>query len=459
MSRSNAAGLALGLSFVVAMAAVSAARPAAAATAGPAVTVYTHDLGYVRETRALELTGGRDTVRLSDLPERLDFSSVRLVPAGAAHLTRLAYRWDMASGDAFLENAVGKRVSGSSRGDRVTEGTLVVSDGSWLVVRADDGSLSTLARGAVESVRLAAPAARLSLRPTLEAVLEDGRRGSVTAELSYLTGGLSWSAEHTVVRRGEREAVWSAAVTVENSTGRDYVDATLKLVAGEPRHDQARPMPMMRTMAMDAAKMGAAEAPDLSEGTFSEYHLYTLGRPATLRGREQQSFTMIEPRVVKVTPRYVYRGGDARGVMSQMQIVDSKEAGLGLPLPAGRVRFYETDPAGAPQFTGESSIQHTPEGEKLELEVGAAFDLKAERRDLYNKRISDREREYSVEIKLRDHKQSDVVILVRESVGGDTEITQKTHEFTRTDANTIEFAIPVAAGKEAVLSYTARVRY
>jgi hypothetical protein len=430
----------------------------AAAAPGPAVTVYTRDLGFVRETRALELAGGRDTVRLSDLPERLDFSSVRLVPAGSARLTRLAYRWDVASGDAFLENAAGRRVSVSSRGDRVTEGTLLASDGSWLVVCADDGSLSTLARSAVEAVRLAAPAARLSLRPTLEAVLEDGRRGSSAAELTYLTGGLSWSAEHTVVRRGDREAVWSANVTVENSTGRDYVDATLKLVAGEPRRDQARPMPMMRALAMDA-EMKMAGAPDLAEESFSEYHLYTLGRPATLRGRERQSFTMIEPRVVKATPRYVYRGGDARGVMSQMQIVDSKEAGLGLPLPAGRVRFYETDPTGAPQFTGESSIPHTPEGEKLTLEVGAAFDLRAERRDLYSKRISDREREYAVEVRLRDHKPTDVVILVQEGVGGDTEITQKTHEFTRKDAGTIEFAIPVTAGKEAVLSYTARVRY
>ena len=397
---------------------------ATAAAAGPAVTVYTHDLGYVRETRALELAGGRDTVRLSDLPERLDFTSVRLVPAGTGRVTRLAYRWDVASGDGFLENAVGRRVSVSSRGDRVTEGTLVASDGSWLVVRADDGSLSTLARGAVEAVRLAPPAARLSLRPTLEAVIEQGRRGDVAAELSYLTGGLSWSAEHTVVRRGEHEAVWSAAVTVENTTGRDYVDATLKLVAGEPGRQAAPPAPMMRAMAMNAEKVAAPEGADLSEEAFSEYHLYTLGRPATLRGREQQSFTMIEPRVVKVTPRYVYRGGDSRGVMSQLEVVDSKEAGLGLPLPAGRVRFYETDPAGAPQFTGESSIRHTPEGEKVTLEMGTAFDLAAERRDLYNKRISDRER-----------------------------------EFTRKDASTIEFTIPVPAGKEAVLSYTARVRY
>jgi hypothetical protein len=445
-------------SLVLAPSALGLLLLAAVAAAGPAVTVYTRDLGYVRETRALELGGGPDTVRLSDLPERLDFTSVRLVPAGPARVTRLAYRWDVASGDAFLENAVGRRVSVVSRGDRLSEGTLVACDGSWLVVRADDGSLSTLARGAVEAVRLATPAARLSLRPSLEAVLEGGRRGSATAELSYLTGGLSWSAEHTVVRRGEREAVWSAAVTVENTTGRDFVDATLKLVAGEPARAQARPVPMMRAMAMDA-KMGAAEGADLSEEAFSEYHLYTLGRPATLRGREQQSFTMIEPRAVKVTPRYVYRGGDARGVMSQLVVVDSKEAGLGVPLPAGRVRFYETDPSGAPQFVGESSIRHTPEGEKLTLETGAAFDLAAERRDLSNKRISDREREYAVEIRLRDRKPTDVVILVQESVGGDTEITQKTHEFTRKDATTIEFAIPVAAGKEAVLSYTARVRY
>lgn len=444
--------------LVLALPALGLLLTLAAAVAGPAVTVYTRDLGYVRETRTLELAGGRDTVRLSDLPERLDFSSLRLVPAGTARVTRLAYRWDVASGDGFLENAVGRRVSVDTRGDRVTEGTLVASDGSWLVVRADDGSISTLARGAVEAVRLAAPAARLSLRPTLEAVLEEGRRGSSTAELSYLTGGLSWSAEHTVVRRGERDAVWSAAVTVENTTGRDYVDATLKLVAGEPARPQAPPAPMMRAMALDAG-IRAAGAPDLSEESFSEYHLYTLDRPATLRGREQQSFTLIEPHVVKVAPRYLYRGGDPRGVMSQLEIVDSKADGLGLPLPAGRVRFYETDPAGAPQFTGESSIKHTPEGEKLTLEVGAAFDLKAERRDLYNKRISDHEREHAVEIRLRDRKPADVVILVQESVGGDTEITQKSHDFTRKDATTIEFAVPVPAGKEAVLSYTARVRY
>ncbi len=449
MNRSLLAGsLVLGLSLL----------SAGLALAGPSLTIYTRDLGFVRETRTLELAGTRDTARLSDLPERLDFTSLRLVPGGGAKVTRLAYRWDVASGDAFLVNSIGQRVSVISKGERVTEGTLAASDDSWLVVRADDGSLTTLSRAAVEAVRLAKPPARRSRRPALEAVVEGARRGRTEAELSYLTGGLSWSAEHTVVRDGERAATWSAAVTVENSTGRDYVDATLKLVAGEPKRTAAAPMPRAGYAKAMAVASEMADGADLSEAGFSEYHLYSLGRPATLRGSEQQSLTMLEPRAVKVTPRYVYRGGDARGVMSQMVIVNAKDDGLGVPLPAGRVRFYEPDADGVPQFTGESNIRHTPEGEKLELEVGSAFDLAAERAMLSSRRISNTEREYAVRIKLRDRKKSDVTIVVQESVGGDTEIIQRTHPFTRKDANTIEFTIPVKAGQEVVLEYTARVR-
>src|SRR5262245_60698367 len=201
---------------------------AAAAAAGPRVTVYSQDLGYVRESRDLELGGSRDTVRLTGVSERLDFASVRLVPAEAgARVTRLAFRNDVASGDGLVDRARGGRVRVVSRGDRITEGMLVASDPSWLVVRADDGGLHTLARAAVEDVRIAKPRATLSLRPTLEAVIEGGRRGRGTAELSYLTGGLSWSAEHVLVRRAESAGVWSTEVTVENQTGRDYVDATL----------------------------------------------------------------------------------------------------------------------------------------------------------------------------------------------------------------------------------------
>jgi hypothetical protein len=295
----------------------------------------------------------------------------------------------------------------------------------------------------------------MSLRPTLEAVIEGGKRGRQDAELSYLTGGLSWGAEHMLVRTGDGSGEWSASVTVENSSGREYRDADLKLVAGEPRR-ATPPMPRPMMEAGMAFKTSAA-APDLSEQTFAEYHLYALDRPATLRDRESQSLTMIEPHAVKVTPRYLFRG--AGGVTAQLELRNTKAEGPGVPLPAGRVRFFERDAAGDLQFTGETAIGHTPEGEKLSLDVGTAFDLAAERRETTSKRISDREREIGIEVKLRNQKKTKVTIVVSESVPGDFEVLRKSHDFTTKDAHTIEFSVPVAAGQEAVLSYAARVRY
>jgi len=246
-------------------------------------------------------------------------------------------------------------------------------------------------------------------------------------------------------------------VTVENSSGREFRDATLKLVAGEPRRDVTMPpRPMMRAMTLGVA--GSEEKEDMSEEAFADYHLYSLDRPATLRDRESQTLSMIPPRAVKVTPRYLYRGG-GRGVTAQLVAENTSAAGLGLPLPGGRVRVYEVDPGGALQFTGETRIAHTAEGEKVTLDVGTAFDLAAERREVYNRRIGEREREYQVEVKLRNRKKGDVTILVEEPAAGDHEVLKSSHPPTRKDANTLQFSLGVPAGQESVLTYTLRVRY
>ena len=431
---------------------------APARAAGPAVTVYSSDLGFVRESRVLEGRTGRDTIRIEGVSNRLDFSSVRLAPA-AGRVTRLAYRWDTASGEAFVEKAAGQRVRVVSRGDRVSEGVLVSADGSWLVLRGDDGAVSTHARGAVEEVRLAKPSASLSLRPAIEAVLE-GAKGATSAELSYLTGGLSWACEHLLVRTGETSGTWSARVLVENTTGRPFEDARLKLVAGEPSRTGGGPVvpqeKMMRTMAMSADGGGEAA---LTEAAFADYHLYPLPGAATLRDRESQSLVMIEPRAVQLAPRYVYRGGDARGVAIQLEMVNSAKGGVGAPLPAGRVRCFQPDDDRDLQFTGETTIGHKAVDEKVTLEMGHAFDLAAERKPTADRRVSDREREFAVEIRLRNRKSTAARIVVEESLGGDVQVTAQSAPSTRKDANTLQWTLDVAAGKEVVLTYTARQRW
>ena len=210
------------------------ALPAAAqAPQRAALTIYSHDLAFVRESRSLTLRSSRDTVRLAPVPERIDPSSVRLVPA-KGRVTRLAYQFDVASGDRLLERAQGRRVRITLRENRVTEGTLVGADQAWLVVREDDGGLETLSRASVDGIRLAEPPRGLAF----EADSRGGDRGAARVasmqSCLILTGGLSWSAEHRLVRTGEKTAEWSSMVTVENTSGLSFDVPRLALVAGEP---------------------------------------------------------------------------------------------------------------------------------------------------------------------------------------------------------------------------------
>ncbi len=410
-----------------------------------ALTLYAQDLGLVRETRAVKVAGGGFT--LDAIAPRYDASSVRLAPRGFRVLG-----WSVREpGFEWLERWGGKPVRVVEVGDRIVEGTLVAGDDAALAIQGASGT-TVVYRTQIKEVASTQALEVTPPEPAL-AVAAEGAGGEV--EFSYLTGGLSWQAEHVVVRAGEAAAEWSASVLMRNQSGADFQRARVQLVAGEPHRAQAPPVPA----APIAMRMAAAEAAEPAERPFAEYHLYTLEGPYDLRDRETRSGTLLAPRSVQVTPRYLYSGQMPGGVRAQLQLVNTKGSGLGVPLAGGRVRFYQRDEAGALLFTGEDRLKHTAVDEKLTLEVGTAFDLAAERRVMEDRRISDRERERAVEIKLRNRKKASVTIVVEEPVGGDFEVIRRSHEFVRKDANTLEFTVPVKPGEEVKVEYAVRVRW
>jgi hypothetical protein len=123
------------------------------------------------------------------------------------------------------------------------------------------------------------------------------------------------------------------------------------------------------------------------------------------------------------------------------------------------IRVYKDDGDGGVGLLGEDRVEHTPKDEEVEVVVGKAFDVVAERTHLESRQISDRVREDSIEIKFRNHKTTAVEILVREGVWGDWEVLKSSVPSKRKDAQTIEFTVPVAADKETVLTYTVRTRW
>src|SRR5207245_11232167 len=62
-----------------------------------------------------------------------------------------------------------------------------------------------------------------------------------------------------------------------------------------------------------------------------------------------------------------------------LELKNSKENRLGLPIPKGRVRVYKADTSGSQQLIGEDWTDHTPKDEKIKIKMGDAFAIVGDR--------------------------------------------------------------------------------
>jgi len=157
---------------------------------------------------------------------------------------------------------------------------------------------------------------------------------------------------------------------------------------------------------------------------------------------------------------FIYDGmKNPRDVAVNVEFVNSEKDGLGMPLPAGKVRVYKRDTDNALELVGEDSIDHTPNNEKVRLVLGNAFDMVGERLVADTRSISPHMNEQTVEISLRNRKNQPAAITAVEHFWGDWDITRKSVDFVKKDAYTAEFTVTVPANSETVISYTVRNKF
>jgi hypothetical protein len=303
--------------------------------------------------------------------------------------------------------------------------------------------------------------------PTLEWLLQ-GQAASHKVAMSYLTGGMGWQADYVAVVNDKDTALdLNGWTTITNNSGATYTNAMLKLVAGDVNRVRDEDLEQYPDLPYGE---GDFNFPSLSEKafvekSFFEYHLYTLGRPTTLKNNEQKQVALLDAVGVPATKKYVFEpGGDYWwGNMGESQKVDisvkmefrnAKEQGLGMPLPKGIVRVYKADSDGTLQFIGEDRIDHTPKDEDMRLVMGNAFDVVGER-------IVTDTWEYDIKVKLRNHKTETITVSVFDTVTyGDWTVTKHSGgDYTKKDASTLEFSVKAAPDVEQVLFYTIRREY
>jgi hypothetical protein len=440
-----------------------------------AVTVYNSNIALVRDVRQLALPSGTFRLKFQDIAATVNPATVHfrsLTEPDKLSVLEQNYEYDLLDPAKLLNKYVGREVTlvrsymdnGTTKREEVKATLLANNNGPvWRI--GNDIVTGVYA----ESYRFPEVPENLYERPTLLWSLENtgGRKHKV--EASYLANNLAWNADYVLtVGRDDRAADLDGWVTLTNNSGTAFKNAKLQLVAGDLNRIAA---PMSRAMDM-VAVAGAAKAEQFAQESFSEYHLYSLGRRTTIFDKESKQISLLGASAVPVEKIYVvegqqfyYHNAQHPGsplkdpVKVYYKFKNEEKSGLGMPMPAGNVRVYQSDSKGGVLFVGEDRINHTPKDESLTIHIGNAFDVVCERKQTDFKRISDRVWEMEFEITLRNHKDTPITVEVDEPVGGDWEMLSSTHKYTKTSAWAAQFQVPVAKDGTSVLKYRIRAHW
>jgi len=434
-----------------------------------AVTVYNNDLALVRDKRDVKLLPGETSLTFMDVAEKIRPETVSLRSLTAPDALRILeqnYAYDLMSPEKLMEKYVGKQVRLVNLSTEVNytekEATLLSTNGGPVYKVNNEIYL-----GFPGQVVLPEIPENLIAKPSLIWLLANSGTDH-TVEATYLTGGIGWRADYVVtLDRSDMQMDLEGWVTLNNQSGAQYTNAQLKLVAGDV--NVVRPEPEARGDIMMMKSM-AAEAAPMRQEAFAEYHLYTLPRRTTIKNNESKQVSLLTANGVGVQKIYEYRGNEyyysqiippqkEEKVDVFLKFQNRLENQLGMPLPAGVMRVYQEDTDGMLQFAGEDRLEHTPKDEEVRLRLGNAFDVVAERTQMDFDRIADNVFESEYEIKIRNHKESDIVVDIVEPMPGDWDILTKSHEFKKKDARTAVFSVPVPKDGETVVTYRVRVKY
>ena len=441
-----------------------------------AVTVYNSDLAMVRDVRQLQIARGTANLRFMDIAATVNPATVHfrsLTEPSRVSVLEQNYEYDLLEPDKLLRKYVGRDVTLVRW--RTQDGSTVEEEVTARLLSYNNAPVWRIGNEIVtgmhaDSIRFPELPETLFSRPTLIWTVANDGAARHRVEASYLAGKLAWNADYVLtVARDDKTADVNGWVTLSNNSGTAFRNASLQLVAGDLNRVRQQ---LGKMVAMEADMARAAAAPPMSQESFSDYHLYTLGRKTTINNNQTKQVSMLDGTDVPVQKRYVvegqafyYRNAAHPGsplkdvVQVFYQFKNEAKGGLGMPMPAGTVRVYQEDSKGAVQFVGEDRIEHTPKDETLNLKIGNAFDVIGERKQTDFEKISSGVYEVEYEIALRNHKTVPVTVEVNEPIGGTWRMLNSTFAHTKTEAWAAQFKVPVGAGGESILRYRVRVNY
>ena len=440
------------------------------------ISVY-QNMALVKDSRNVYLPVGVSELAFSGVAEKMKPESAVLL-AEKMNVLEQNYDYDLITQQNLVQRYVGKTVKTAIENPKTGETTfseaVIISQSYGTPVLKFSYGIDPGFQG-----RIIFPEVPDDLRakPTLAAKVDNKTAEKKDVNLMYLTGGLSWDTDYVATVLSDDKLSLKGWVTVNNVSGIDYKNAKINFVAGDVNafmangtRGMAKSLRMNAVMMADSVQEESVAYGAPREQSIGGYHLYNIPFKVDLDDNQTKQLSLLgaediayRKELTMSSPLYFSYGSNSnfeKDSPNQTYIIkNSEESNLGMPLPAGTVRFYQKDNDESLQFIGENRISHTAKNEELKINLGRAFDVFASGSIVGNRKISDKVYEFDAKIKFTNsgNKASDLVFT--QNFPTQFKILKENEKGEEKDIRTYKWKLELPADGVKELEFSVRIIY
>jgi len=146
------------------------------------VTIYNDDLGVIRDLRTLDLKKGASEVKVTDVADRIDMTSVHIKLDG--NVIEQNFQYDLVSFLKVLQKYLDKEIE-LINDNTIISGTLLSATTNQIVIKKKDGGLLMLPKIDSYQISVGSLPEGLITKPTLVWQLISNKSGMQDVEISY----------------------------------------------------------------------------------------------------------------------------------------------------------------------------------------------------------------------------------------------------------------------------------
>lgn len=338
------------------------------------IIIYNNDLALINSYEDLgKLKKGENNLVFKNVSPNIIANSVSISFPKEIQLLEQNFKYDLINHNNILKHYIEKEIT--FKEDNIEyKGILLSVEGPYSVINSNNKIFKIDSKNIiVDNI----PEGMITKPSLVFRVNAFNEANNSISNLKYLSTGFSWNSDYVANIDGNNLNI-NGWITIKNNSEVSLKNYKLKVLAGDVNNVDNNIVMQKRMFAYAAENSSVMMDSEVKQEEFSGYQLYDIPFNVDIDklSSKQINFLNISP---KKWNKYNYLKLDYINEINNLnfeQIIsfnNSKENGLGFPLPKGIFRFYESDKNKLPVFVGSDNLKNIPINEEVKLSIGKNF--------------------------------------------------------------------------------------